>query len=76
MLAVAAEAAEGEYAFLLKWLDDPRQKYKTGETFLEVARKAHSAEIRKKRMSALPPEVRDAGKGQRTGHDGRDITDD
>lgn len=67
MIAAAAEAAQGEYAFLLKWLADPRQRYKTGESFLDVARDAHMREVRRRRMSAIPPEVRDAGRGRQTG---------
>lgn len=65
MIAAAAEAAQGEYAFLLKWLADPRQRYKTGESFLAVARDAHMREIRKNR--AMPSEVKDIERGQRTG---------
>lgn len=68
LTAEAAEAAEGEYAFLLKWMG--KQKYKTGETLLEVAQKAHLLEIHKKRVSALPPSVRDTGKGQQADQDG------
>lgn len=68
--AEAAEiiaAAQGEYAFLLKWLADPHQRYKTGESFLEVARAAHTREIRKQRVSAIPSKVQDAGKNRQTG---------
>lgn len=67
MIAAAAEAAQGEYAFLLEWLADPHQRYKTGESFLDVARAAHMREIRKRRMSAIPPEVRGAERGRQTG---------
>lgn len=67
MIAAAAEAAQGEYAFLLKWLADPRQRYKTGESFLDVARAAHMREVRKRRVSAIPPEARDTGRGRQTG---------
>ena len=65
MISVAAEAAQGEYAFLLKWLGG--QKYQSGRTFLEAARRAHKAEIHERRVSAIPPEVRDVGRGPQTG---------
>lgn len=70
IIAEATEAAQGEYAFLLKWLADPRQRYKTGESFLDVARAAHMREVRKRRISAIPPEAQDTGQGRQAGVDG------
>lgn len=64
MISAAAEAAQGEYAFLLRWLADPRQRYKNGKSFLEAAREDHMREIRKNR--AMPSEVREVGRGQQT----------
>lgn len=65
IIAEATEAAQGEYAFLLKWLADPRQRYKDGKPFLEAAREDHMREIRKNR--AMPSEVKDTERGQQTG---------
>lgn len=56
IIAEATEAAQGEYDFLLKWLSDPRQRYKNGKSFLEAAREDHMREIRRNR--ALPSEGR------------------
>jgi hypothetical protein len=65
IIAEATEAAQGEYAFLLKWLADPRQRYKDGKPFLEAAREDHMREIRKNR--AMPSEGKDTERGQQTG---------
>ena len=69
--AVIREAAMGEYAFLLEWMGNPAMAYKSGKfagkTLLEVARLAHEAKIRNRRVAQMPSDVRDAGKDQRTG---------
>lgn len=63
--ARAAEGAQGEYAFLLEWLG--AKQLKSGKTLLEAARAAYAAEVHKARVSAIPEEVRNAGRGQQTG---------